>query len=63
MDREGSLTNREKRTIELNLDLLPEGQKYEATLYEDAEDSHFVNNRESYSVRKELVDHTIRLII
>ncbi|MEP4884524.1 glycoside hydrolase family 97 catalytic domain-containing protein, partial [Maribacter dokdonensis] len=46
----GSLTNRESREINLPLDFLDEGEKYKATLYEDASDSHFLENKESYTI-------------
>jgi alpha-glucosidase len=59
----GSLTNREKRTITIDLSFLPEEASYEATLYEDAEDSHFLNNKESYKIRKQQVDSTTKLKI
>ena len=59
----GSLTNREKRTIVLSLNFLPKDKKYEATLYEDAKDSHFIQNKESYTVRRELVNSETKLTI
>jgi len=46
----GSLTNRESREINLQLDFLEEGEKYKATLYEDTSDSHFLDNKESYTI-------------
>ena len=57
----GSLTNRDPRTITIDLSFLPKNNKYEATFYEDAEDAHFLNNKESYSIRKELVNSETRL--
>ena len=55
----GSLTNREARKIELKLDFLNEDTKYIATLYEDADDTHFLNNKETYQIRKNIsVDKT-----
>jgi len=59
----GSLTNRDSRTIKLDLSFLPNDKKYEATLFEDAEDSHFLNNKESYNVRKQLVNSKSKLTI
>lgn len=59
----GSLTNREPRTITIDLGFLPKYNKYEATFYEDAEDSHFLDNKESYSIRKQLVDSDTRLFV
>lgn len=59
----GSLSNREPRTIKLDLSFLSTDRKYEATLYEDAEDSHFMNNKELYNVRKQFVDSKSELTI
>ena len=59
----GSLTNREARSITLDLSFLPKDKKYKATLYEDAEDSHFLTNKESYNIRKQLVDSETKLSI
>ncbi|MBL3658757.1 glycoside hydrolase family 97 protein [Fulvivirga sediminis] len=59
----GSLTNRKARSITLDLSFLPNGKNYEATIYEDAEGSHFLKNKESYRVRKELVDSESELNI
>lgn len=51
----GSVNNEEVRTLELDLDFLQEGVTYEATIYEDAEDSHGVKNPEAYVVSKKLL--------
>jgi alpha-glucosidase len=59
----GSLTNRDSRSITINLSFLPNDKKYEATVYEDAEDSHFMNNKESYNVRKLRVDSKSELTV
>lgn len=59
----GSLTNRDSRSIVLDFSFLPEDKRYEATLYEDAEDTHFLNNKESYRIRKQLVDFKTELTI
>jgi alpha-glucosidase len=48
----GSLTNREGKTIEIDFAFLPEGQDYQATFYEDAEETHFLNNKEAYQIKK-----------
>ena len=55
----GSLTTREPRTLTLDFGFLPEGKKYRATLYEDTEETHYLNNKESYQIRTQEVDsHT-----
>ena len=48
----GSLTTREPRTLDLTLDFLEPSSKYIAYLYEDAPETHFLNNRESYQTRQ-----------
>ena len=47
----GSLTNREARTIKIKLDFLKPGVEYKAFLYEDAPESHYMDNREAYQIR------------
>jgi len=59
----GSLTNRESRAIVLDLNFLPKDKRYEATLYEDAKNSHFHNNKESYKIHKQPVDFKTELTI
>ncbi|MFC4222051.1 glycoside hydrolase family 97 protein [Flagellimonas marina] len=48
----GSLTNREGRNLKINLDFLPEGKTYKATIYSDGMDAHFLNNKESYKIEE-----------
>ena len=48
----GSLTNSDKRTLDVDFGFLPEGESYQATFYEDTSETHFLNNKESYRVRK-----------
>jgi alpha-glucosidase len=57
----GSLTNREARTLTLDFGFLPEGGKYKATLYKDAADSHFLENKESYTIKNLEVDSESKL--
>lgn len=59
----GSLTNREARAITLDLSFLNNDENYEATLYEDAENSHFLDNKESYTIRKQLVNSQTKLSV
>ena len=51
----GSATNEEARTLHIRLDFLEPGKTYAATLYEDAADSHFQKNRETYQIRRTTV--------
>ncbi|MCD4723262.1 MAG: sulfatase-like hydrolase/transferase [Bacteroidales bacterium] len=57
----GSLTNREARTIAIDLSFLPKDRVYAATFYEDADDSHFLNNKEDYQIRKVNIDSHTKL--
>ena len=50
----GTLTNRDKRQLKLKLDFLEPGKQYVATFYEDAADSHYLNNKEAYQIRKNI---------
>lgn len=50
----GSLSNREARTLEIDFDFLDDNKKYIATFYEDAHNTHYQNNKESYSVKKDI---------
>jgi alpha-glucosidase len=59
----GCLTNREGRTLSLPLSFLEKGIRYKATIYEDAPDSHFLNNKESYHIRSREVTATDTLKI
>ncbi|MEA3476764.1 MAG: glycoside hydrolase family 97 catalytic domain-containing protein [Bacteroidota bacterium] len=59
----GSLTNRETRSITIDLSFLPEGKSYEAIIYGDAEDSHFLNNKESYKIEKRNLNFDNRVTI
>ena len=48
----GSLTNRDARQLEIRFDFLDEGKRYKATFYEDDQDTHYLDNKESYRVRQ-----------
>jgi len=47
----GTITDRASRDLSIDLSFLPKEKKYEATVYEDAPDTHFLKNKESYQVR------------
>lgn len=51
----GSATNEEARDLDIPLDFLPEGTAFQASLFEDAADSHFQKNRMAYRVSKRTV--------
>ncbi len=48
----GGLTNREERIVDVDTDFLDPGLNYLATLYKDAPDTHFIDNREAYSIEE-----------
>ncbi|MCG8580059.1 MAG: glycoside hydrolase family 97 protein [Bacteroidales bacterium] len=52
----GSITNEEKRELNIALDFLNEGQKYEATIYADAGDAHWDSNPTAYQISTVTVD-------
>ena len=49
-----SATNENARTIKLPLDFLAAGT-YQATMLEDADDTHYLTNRQAYKVRSVIV--------
>ena len=57
----GALTNREARSLEIDFSFLLKDRVYEATLYEDADDSHFLDNKEDYQIRKVKIDSETKL--
>lgn len=44
-------TNEEPRTLQIELDFLPEGQQFTAIVCEDAPEAHYTTNREAYVTR------------
>ncbi len=46
-----SCCDEDGRVLTISLDFLDAGKTYAATLYEDTEETHHVNNRESYRIR------------
>lgn len=59
----GSLTTREPRILHIKLDFLKPGLTYRAFLFEDADDTHFIHNREQYQTRVIEVDSASELTI
>lgn len=53
----GAATNEEARTVTIPLSFLQKGN-YELTLVQDAKDSHYLTNRESFNVDKKSVSKT-----
>ena len=48
----GSVINETGGELKIPLDFLTPGVNYDATFYEDAPDSHYINNREAYRIRQ-----------
>ncbi|MDE6786912.1 MAG: glycoside hydrolase family 97 protein, partial [Muribaculaceae bacterium] len=51
----GAITDDNARTAFIDLSFLPKGEKYEATIYEDAPDAHWKDNPQAYRIRTEQV--------
>lgn len=51
----GGVTDENPRTTKLNLSFLEPGVKYEATIYEDAPDAHYIDNPQAYRIRRQEV--------
>ena len=47
----GAITDENGRTAEIDLSFLPAGEKYVATIYEDAPDAHWKDNPQAYRIR------------
>lgn len=58
----GAATNEEARTLTIPLSFLPKGN-YELTLVQDAKDSHYLTNRESFKVDKKNVSKSDVIIV
>lgn len=52
-----SATNENERKLDILLDFLDVGKVYSAMMYEDAPQSHYITNREAYTIRKIQVKH------
>lgn len=48
----GSVMNERGGSLQIPLTFLEEGRTYEVTYYEDAAETHYITNRESYQIRK-----------
>ncbi len=51
----GSATDEKAREMEIDFSFLPAGTEWKATIYEDAADTHFKTNPETYKVRQATV--------
>lgn len=59
----GSVNNESPRSLKIPCDFLQPGVTYEATFYEDAADSHGINNPEAYRITTRQVNSQSRLLI
>ena len=51
----GGINDENAREIPLSFDFLDKGKKYEATIYADGKDAHYLDNPHSYTVTKKTV--------
>jgi alpha-glucosidase len=54
----GSVIDEQGGKLEIPLNFLAEGVKYTVTYYEDSPESHYIENRESYRIRRGKVTST-----
>ena len=59
----GSITDENARTVEVSLNFLDDGKSYKATLYEDAEDSHWDKNPTAYKIENKIVSNSDKLTL
>ncbi len=59
----GSVTDENKRTLEIKLNFLDEGKQYRAIIYSDDENSHWDKNPTSYKIENFTVDNTTSLTL
>lgn len=47
----GAITDENARDAEIDFSFLPQGQQFEATIYEDGPDAHYLTNPQSYVIK------------
>ncbi len=57
----GGITDENAREIPISLDFLEKGKKYEATIYADGKDAHYMDNPHSYTVTTQKVSSKTKL--
>ena len=57
----GGVAGRHEHVATINLSFLDKGRKYEATIYADGKDAHYLNNSQSYTISKKRVNSRSRL--
>jgi hypothetical protein len=59
----GAITDENSRALEIALDFLDSGKKYEAVIYQDGEGAHWKTNPTSYLIEKKMVTKKSKLKI
>ena len=59
----GGITDENAREIPILFDFLEKGKKYEATIYADGKDAHYMDNPHSYTVTKKTVTAKSKLTL
>ncbi|HEX8561457.1 MAG TPA: glycoside hydrolase family 97 protein [Flavobacterium sp.] len=59
----GAITDENARKTTISLDFLKPGQKYTATIYEDAKDAHWQKNPKAYTIRTIPVTSKSKLVL
>ena len=59
----GSITDENKRILEVSLSFLDDGKKYDAIIYSDAEDADWDRNPTAYKIEKKIVTNTDNLTL
>jgi hypothetical protein len=57
----GGITDENPRTAMIDFSFLPAGKSYEATIYEDGKEAHYLSNPQSYNIRKMIVNSKTKL--
>ena len=57
----GAITDENSRQSAVNLSFLDNGKKYTATIYRDADNAHWKDNPEAYTIEKFIVDNKTNL--
>ena len=57
----GAITDENPRMALIDMSFLPKGEKYVATIYEDAPDAHWKDNPQAYRIRTVKVDSKTKL--
>lgn len=59
----GGISDENAREIPISFDFLEKGKKYEATIYADGKDAHYMENPHSYTVTKEKVSSKSKMTL